>query len=317
MNSFPITVSWPGFGADGSLLLPLPDATFASGLPGSLAWQGHTLQRKHEFHVTVLNRACGSAARQALGEEGVRRLFVAGQWALHRTGDARLLHRPGTPPVYSLIEDLALPALNAFRARLARAMGTRLPAVQPHVTLYTAGKSTGIGLPDMATLAGMELTRLRLPGINSRPPPPLPAALAQAYHDTDYTVAAAPGLVLRIGRHNAGCDALLDACNVTRAILLSACNPYSQAYPDSANRLRHALLTGALQGAGFAILAAEGRDPTGSWPPETSVLIMGTTPVQEARLLRDYEQHAAVLVQRGTEPRLLLHPDTTASGQEQ
>src|SRR5690625_2859787 len=48
------TLAWPGFRPDGGLLLPLPLEQFLTGLPPSLAWQGPTLERKDECHVTVL-----------------------------------------------------------------------------------------------------------------------------------------------------------------------------------------------------------------------------------------------------------------------
>ena len=233
---------WPGFRPDGGLLLPLPTAQWSARLPPALAWSGPTLRRKHEFHATLLNRACGSAARQALGDEGVRRLFQAQDWTLRRTGDARLLHKPGKPPAHSLIEILDLPALAAFRNALADATGQELPPVPPHVTLYTAGKPEGIGLPDNATLERFQIARLRLPGIGNRPPPPLPDTLEAAYRATEYRVDEAPGLIIRIGEHQAACDALLDRHHVTRALLLSACNPYSEPGSEAGNQLRHALL---------------------------------------------------------------------------
>ena len=301
------TFPWPGFQPDGSLLLPLPVGPFLAGLPATLDWQGPTLQLKQECHVTLLNHACGSAARDTLGNEEVRRLFQAHDWTLHRPGDARVLHQPGTPDAYALIEDVALPALNAFRAAVSRAMGSELPAVHPHVTLFTAAKPEGIGLPDLESLAGMEIARLRMPGIGNRTPPPLPPTLEKAYHDTDFVVTDAPDLVIHIGQHAPSVDALLASHGVDRALLLSACNPYSEASSETVNQLRHGLLCAVQKSLRLNALAAEGRDPTGVWPPETSLLLLGTTPEQEAELLRDYEQHAAVLLRRGQGVALVKH----------
>ena len=301
------TLPWPGFRPDGGLLLPLLDAQWSARLPPALAWSGPTLRRKHEFHATLLNRACGSAARQALGDEGARRLFQAQDWTLRRTGDARLLHKSGKPPAHSLIEVVDLPALAAFRSALADATGQALPPVPPHVTLYTAGKPEGIGLPDHATLERLQIARLRLPGIGNRPPPPLPDTLEAAYRATEYRVDEAPGLIIRIGEHQAACDALLDRHHVTRALLLSACNPYSEPGSEAGNQLRHALLAAELGNAGLRSLPAEGLDPSGQWPPEASLLVLGATPAQEDALLRDYEQHAAVVFQRGRVAELVWH----------
>ncbi len=301
-------LAWPGFRPDGGLLLPLPAEQFLTGLPPTLAWGGPTLEHKNECHVTVLNRACGNAAREALGEARVRRLFEDQEWTLNRTGNARLLRKPGTRDAFSLIEDVDLPSLNAFREAVSLAMSADLPAVPPHVTLYTARKPEGIGLPDQATLGRLEIARLRLPGIANRHPPALSPALQQAYRTTHYTVKAGTGLDIHIGEHSPAADALLDAHHARRALLLSACNPFSEASSDTANQLRHGMLEMAMQSLGLPALSAEGRDPTGAWPPEASLLLIGTTPGQELRLLRDYEQHAAVLLQHGRPAELVYHP---------
>ena len=312
MDSMPhqsTTLAWPGFRPDGGLLLPLPEDQFLTGLPPSLAWQGPTLARKDECHVTVLNRACGNAARQALGEARVRRLLEDQQWIPHRTGNARLLRKPGRPDAFSLIEDVHLPSLNRFREALSLAMRVDLPAAPPHVTLYTARKPEGIGVPDQATLARLEIARLRLPGIANRRPPALPPALQEAYRTTHYSVEAGPALAIRIGDHSPAADALLETHQARRALLVSACNPFSEAGSETANQLRHCMLETAIRSLGPPALPAEGRDPTGKWPPEASLLVIGATPAQELQLLRDYEQHAAVLLQHGHPAELVYHPD--------
>ena len=66
----------------------------------------------------------------------------------------------------------------------------------------------------------------------------------------------------------------------------------------------------AVQSLGVSVLPADGRDPAGEWPPEASLLLIGTAPEQELQLLRDYEQHAAVLLQAGRPAELVYHPDT-------
>src|SRR5690606_12248896 len=242
MDSMPhqsTTLAWPGFRPDGGLLLPLPLEQFLTGLPPSLAWQGPTLERKDECHVTVLNRACGNAARKALGEARVRRLFDDQEWILRRTGNARLLRKPGKPDAFSLIEDVHLPSLNRFREALSLAMREDLPAAPPHVTLYTARKPEGIGVPDHPSLARLDVAHLRFPGIANRRPPTLSEALRQAYRTTHYSVGAGRALAIRIGEHSPAADELLDSHHAGRALLLSACNPFSEASSDIANELRH------------------------------------------------------------------------------
>src|SRR5690606_38072226 len=168
----------------------------------------------------------------------------------------------------------------------------------------------GIGVPDQATLARLEIVRLRLPGIANRRPPALAQALRQAYHATHYSVGTGRALAIRIGEHSPAADELLDSHHARRALLLSACNPFSEASSDTANELRHCMLEAAARSLGLPARPAEGRDPTGEWPPEASLLLIGTTPAQEFQLLRDYEQHAAVLLQYGQPVELVYHPET-------
>ena len=92
---------------------------------------------------------------------------------------------------------------------------------------------------------------------------------------------------------------------------MSACNPFSEAGSETANQLRHCMLETAMRSLGLPTLPAEGRDPTGKWPPEASLLLIGNTPAQEFQLLRDYEQHAAVLLQHGQPAELVYHPNRT------
>src|SRR5690606_2394763 len=231
------TLAWPGFRPDGGLLLPLPEDQFLTGLPPSLTWQGPTLECKDECHVTVLNRICGNAAREALGDARVRRLFEDQEWILHRTGNARLLRKPGKPDAFSLIEDVHLPSLNRFRQALSLAMRADLPPAPPHVTLYTARKPEGIGVPDQATLARLEVAHFRLPCIANRRPPALSEALRQAYRTTHYSVDTGRALAIGIGEHSPAADELLDSHHAGRALLLSACNPFSEASSDTANEL--------------------------------------------------------------------------------
>lgn len=302
MPSASVALVWPGFCPDGGLLLSVPLEQFLSGLPPSLSWVGPPLERKDELHVTLLNRVCGNTARVAVGETQVRRLFEEQEWILNRTGDAGLLRKPDARDAFSLIELVDLPALNAFRNALSLATSAALPEAPPHVTLYTVGKPGGIGLPDRQTLARLEIARLRLPGIANRGPPALSSALQQAYRTTHYSVEVGSGLPIRIGEHSPAADALMRAHQASRALLLSACNPFSDLNSETANQLRQGMLEHAVQSLGVSVLPADGRDPAGEWPPEASLLLIGTAPEQELQLLRDYEQHAAVLLQHGVRP---------------
>ena len=150
-------LQWPGFTDDGGLVLPLePAAHLAPDMPMRLRVDGHVLARKHELHMTLLDRRRGSALRERLDEADIRALFEALDWSPQGTGRYALLHATkeewdGPLLAWSLIEHLQAPALSVFRHRLAETSGLDLDCGVPHVTLYVAGDPAGIGLPDIAS----------------------------------------------------------------------------------------------------------------------------------------------------------------------
>lgn len=308
----PVTrATWPGF-LNGGLLLPLPGAWFVPAA-AHLQWQALKFGVKHEYHVTLLNQAVAGRLRAALGDAQVRRCFEAQDWEIARTGDGTLLCKEPTgqgSPVAcaSVIEHIELPALRQFREALARAAGMEVPSVPAHVTLYAAGDAGGIGLPDHASLRRMQAATFRLPGIANRAAPPLKPQQRAAYCAANYALDALATSV-RIGNHCPIVDAELERRNVTRAAVVTAFNPFSARADAPGNELRQQWLAAFLKGEGLEVADAEGRDPDGGWSPEPSLLVFGTTQALEERLMRDFEQHAVVVVERGVPARLALHPD--------
>ena len=152
---------WPGFGARGSLALPLPAAQFR-GLERRLRVEGMDLALKDEFHVTLLDKELGARAQQpAPGGTLAARLpslFAALDWRWRRSGARWLLFeaKDGVE-AHTVIELLEMPALNDFRRDFGRLLGEPVPATPAHVTLYMHNTAIGIGLSSQA-----EFERLRL-----------------------------------------------------------------------------------------------------------------------------------------------------------
>jgi len=156
---------WPGFNARGSLLLPLPQASFAA-LPDTLEVDGIALARKREFHVTVFDRATGArlhaapaAARTVAGQ--LPAWFAALDWSWRPTGERWLLREAKPEGVaHSVVELLDMPAHARLRTQAGEGLGEALPPTPPHVTLYVAGDPTGIGLASQAEFERLRLRRL-------------------------------------------------------------------------------------------------------------------------------------------------------------
>lgn len=140
---------WPGFNERGSLHLPMPWFSDAWPLPGTWEVDGRLLQRKHEFHLTVLSRREGARVRERIPDGGVERRFDEHAWTLGATGACWYLASAAAGK-WSIIATFECAALNAFRSAIASDAGITLEATLPHVTLYVGGVPTGIGLESIA-----------------------------------------------------------------------------------------------------------------------------------------------------------------------
>jgi hypothetical protein len=155
-------IPWPGFSPERSLVLPLQAARMDTPFGQCCRIDGLRLERKSEFHLTVLDRAMCRAAAAELGEAGLRVLYESLPWTPRRTGRYVLLHRnrpggTGSPDAWSLIEHLELPAMHAFRGELARVSGPRFADPVPHVTHFACGDPGGIGVADARALHALRV----------------------------------------------------------------------------------------------------------------------------------------------------------------
>lgn len=149
---------WPGFNPERAFVLPLRAEFLATPFGPHCEFDGVRLQRKSEFHVTVLSREMARAAGAGCGEARLRAWFDALAWVPRRSGRYALLHetkRQGgsTLECWSLIEHLHLPAMHAFRAELVRVLGSAFAEPVPHVTHYVHGDPNGIGVLNERALA--------------------------------------------------------------------------------------------------------------------------------------------------------------------
>ena len=133
-------------------------------------------------------------------------------------------------------------------------------------------------------------------------------ALLKAYQATLYEVEINGEVqVMRVGqRLPAIIDAQLAAHGIRDAAFLSAANPRSRLCDDAQNADRHAALLHALHELGVEWLIGNGRDRTGQWPAEPSVLALGLGREQAIKLAGQFQQNAYLEVVRGAPVRLVL-----------
>lgn len=159
--------AWPGWSDENTLILPLDDAPPAD----AIEIEGRRFEPKRELHVTLVGTSLGRELRNVVGarlEAATRPAFEALDWSLRRTGEGALIERDctddaGSPVrVATIIEFVELPAMAYFHQWLGGLLGRELPVPPPHVTLYTHGRSKGIGISGPRPLRAMARGRVDL-----------------------------------------------------------------------------------------------------------------------------------------------------------
>lgn len=122
-------------------------------------------------------------------------------------------------------------------------------------------------------------------------------ALDAAYRAAVYRVAADPPFALRVGEPSARLDALLRFHAVTSWAFVTACNPGSQMLSEEENAERMSELRAVV--GGHLVYECEGTDPTGVWPGEPSLLVLGMSRTAAVELARRFGQNAILCGDRG------------------
>lgn len=144
------------------------------------------------------------------------------------------------------------------------------------------------------------------PPVRGVKPTEIEPGLVNAYRQTDFALAGEAELVFNVGRASLALDAAMAWRGCERAAFLTAYNPFSRDVGEALNRKAQAALLGDLERMELDWIAGEGRDPSGEWPGEPSVLVLGITSQQAFELGRAYEQNALVWCEVGQPAALVL-----------
>lgn len=141
--------SQPDFNEEtGTLLLRLRNEDVGLG-DEAITYQGRRFQPKDEVHITVIGSALGEALLDALDSEERRRLesLVAGtNWDYRLLSRWHYVVRQEEQAAESIIRMVDVPALPAFYTALEAITGLSIPPRPAHITLYTRGDDSGIGI---------------------------------------------------------------------------------------------------------------------------------------------------------------------------
>lgn len=133
------------------------------------------------------------------------------------------------------------------------------------------------------------------------------AELLAAYQRTGYVIFEDDSeTVAHIGKADPALDALLRRHGAERGTVITAWNPESVILTAAENAARETELWTWVGEHRLFALAAEGRDPAGSWQPEQSCFILDIAPEEATTLGRRYGQNAIVHLRLGAAPELEL-----------
>jgi hypothetical protein len=130
--------------------------------------------------------------------------------------------------------------------------------------------------------------------------------LLGAYAQAQYVVFGDPEIVLRIGEPNAQLDALLEEDHATTAAYITPANPRGEQWTREENLSALETFLESLRETSYTCYEGEGRDPTGEWPAEPSLLIVGISRPAAEVLGEKLEQNAIVFVHKGRAPSLIV-----------
>jgi hypothetical protein len=134
----------------------------------------------------------------------------------------------------------------------------------------------------------------------------LDPGLVEAYVNADFALSGETELIFNIGRVSPALDVAMVWRGTDRAAFLTAYNPFSKDVGEEANRKTQAALLSDLERMGLDWITGEGRDPSGEWPGEPSVLVLGIAKRQALELGHAYEQNALVWCEVGRPSELIL-----------
>lgn len=127
----------------------------------------------------------------------------------------------------------------------------------------------------------------------------------EAYATALYYVATEPAVNLRIGVRSAELATLYEQTGYQSATLVTAFNPQSQQLSTTENQQRHRELEQAVRSWSVPYWPAGSEDPSGSWPTETGLLLLGLSWAQARALGLGFGQNAVVRAGRTAKPELL------------
>jgi hypothetical protein len=129
----------------------------------------------------------------------------------------------------------------------------------------------------------------------------------EAYENTDFTFKFRSRLkVIRVKSWSSSIDQVIIAHKSRAAAFITVYNPFSISRAKAINFRAHRKLEALLNGNRLLFIEGEGRDPSGEWEAEKSVVVFGISRTTAAALGRRFRQNAIVFVRAQRPSELIL-----------
>ncbi len=131
-------------------------------------------------------------------------------------------------------------------------------------------------------------------------------ATVDAYLATDYKVNTAEPFVLNVGQLSTELAEWFQTNNEDQAAYITAWNPFGEKISDDENHVAEQKLITEIESRGLSYLKGESIDPSGLWPSEPSLLVLGISLESAKLLVKRYHQDGFIYIGDDTKPQLIL-----------
>jgi hypothetical protein len=131
--------------------------------------------------------------------------------------------------------------------------------------------------------------------------------LVLAYRSTQYRVQLPESnIVLRVDEYAEPLAKLHAECGVHSSAFITAHNPFSNQVSQEANTAAQQALRNELNARDLKWIEGAGVDPSGQWPPEPSLLVLGIEYQAANDLSVRFKQNGFLFIDYHAVPRLIL-----------
>jgi 5'-3' exonuclease len=111
---------------------------------------------------------------------------------------------------------------------------------------------------------------------------------------------------LKVGRPSAELAEWFQTNNENQAAYITAWNPFGKKISDNENYIAEHKLITEIESRDLFYLRGESSDPSGSWPGEPSLLVLGISLESAKALVKRYHQDGFIYIGDDTKPQLIL-----------